>query len=105
MRVIAIKEGYDGVQFRDPAARNEDGQPVVFEMPDGQRSSWFVEVDDEGKPLTPIKKEPKKRGREGIPGQGPERGAQHKADPQLGDRSTVPGQGPARPSADHNPIA
>lgn len=73
MRVIAIKPGYDGLQFRDPG-HFEDGRPVVFEMPDGAPGSWFVPVDDEGKPLAVIKQEPKRKGE--VPGAGPKKGSQ-----------------------------
>lgn len=72
MKVIAIKAGYDGLCVRDPEAL-EDGAPVVFDMPDGSKGSWFVEVDESGRPLEDL---PKKKKDKSIPGAGPAKGSQ-----------------------------
>lgn len=74
MRAIAIKDGHDGLIVRSPDARDEDGKAVVFEMPDGATGTWFVEVDEDGKPVSPLPK--KEKASKVIPGQGPVRGSQ-----------------------------
>jgi len=42
MRVIATKEGHDGVVIRRPGDE--------FDMPDGSKGSWFEPVPAEPKP-------------------------------------------------------
>lgn len=79
MRVIAIDRGYDGLCVREPDAVDAlTGGPVVFDMPDGAEGGWFVEADEDGKPLVERPKVAKSRD---VPGAGPKPGSQlkHKA--------------------------
>jgi hypothetical protein len=85
MRVIAIKAGYDGLAVRDPETL-EDGAPVVFDMPEGSKGTWFVEVDESGRPLVDL---PKKVKDKTIPGAGPKKGSQQLDRP---DRNYPQGQ-------------
>ncbi len=49
MRVIATGKGYDGLNVR------EEGDE--FEMPEGAKGSWFIPLDEDGKPEKPAKAE------------------------------------------------
>lgn len=75
MRCIALEEGYDGICVRRPDAVDEDKNPVVFDMPDGSEaddgSSWFTEVNEDGKPVKALAKKVKR----GVPGAGPSKPA------------------------------
>lgn len=73
MRVIAIDRGYDGLCVREPDAIDTlTGNPLVFDMPDGAKGSWFVEADEDGKPLV---ERAKVRKSTDVPGAGPKPGA------------------------------
>lgn len=76
MRVIAIEVGYDGLCVRHPDAMDTlTGAPMVFDMPDGAKGSWFVEADEDGKPLV---ERAKVRKSADVPGAGPKPGSQLK---------------------------
>jgi hypothetical protein len=81
---MAIKAGYDGFRVRDPETMS--GEDLIFEMPDGMTATWFVEVDENDKPIKAIPKEKKDKR---IPGAGPAKGSQMIAEP---DRSFPNGQ-------------
>lgn len=76
MKCIAIQRGYDGTSVRDPEELDPYTKaPAIFEMPDGAKGTWFVECDDEGRPLVELKKTKPVKNKE-IPGAGPAKGSQ-----------------------------
>lgn len=95
MRVIAVEQGYDGLMVRSPDAFDAEGKPIVFEMPDGATGKWFVPVDENDKPVAPIKAKAKAKHGDPVPGQGPKRGSQVE----------VPGASKHAADVNVNPIA
>jgi len=73
MKVLAIKAGYDGLCVRDPETMPHD--MLVFDVPEGSTGSWFVECDEDGRPLEAL---PKVKKDKTIPGAGPAKGSQMK---------------------------